>query len=92
MSYLDLGNYSTSLTEIQMFHLLLLIIILPLLSIICSSDNKKHRRENPKQTAENRCLRVCLRERRETRVCEDRGERTHSGKEMREYSVCESLR
>ncbi len=60
ISYLDSGNYSTSSTRRQLSHLLL-----PLPSVIRSPDNKKQQRENPKQTAENRHLTVCL--------CEHRG-------------------
>lgn len=84
MSYLDSGNYSTSLIERQLFHLLLLLI-LPLLSIICSPDNKKHRRENPKQTAENRCLSVCVSAQRH--VCVRTEEGGHTAGKRRECTV-----
>lgn len=67
ISYRDSGNYSTSSIGRQLSHLLLLLLP-PVPSIICSPDNKKQQRENPKQTAENRHLTVCICDRRGTCV------------------------
>ena len=97
ISYRDSGNYSTSSIGRQLSHLLLLLLLPPVASIICSPDNKKQQRENPKQTAENRHLTVCICDRRGTcvsvcmSVCVCRGRRTQRERD-RVYSVLESLR